>query len=49
MRATAIVCTRERDQLGRTTTITMFGNQVGLAVAREIRDLLNKAIPEDEP
>ena len=49
LRAVAVVCTRARDQLGRTTTITMFGNQVGLAVAREIRDWLNKAIPEDEP
>jgi hypothetical protein len=48
MRATAIVCTRERDQLGRTTAITMFGQVVSMAVARAIRDWLIKAIPEDE-
>ena len=49
LRAVAVVCTRARDQLGRTTTITIFGNVVAMAVAREIRDWLNKAIPEDEP
>ena len=49
LRATAIVCTRVRDQLGRTTEITIFGNVVTMAGAREIRDWLNKAIPEDEP
>ena len=49
LRATAIVCTRVRDQLGRTTEITIFGNVVAMAVAREIRDWLNKAIPEDVP
>ena len=46
---TATICTRARDQLGRTTAITIFGNVVAMAVAREIRDWLNKAIPEDEP
>ena len=45
---TATICTRARDQLGRTTAITIFGNVVAMAVAREIRDWLNKAIPEDE-
>ena len=49
LRAVAVVCTRVRDQLGRTTEITIFGNVVAMAVAREIRDWLNKAIPEDEP
>ena len=49
LRATAIVCTRVRDQLGRTTEITIFGNVVTMAVARAIRDWLIKAIPEDEP
>ena len=46
---TATICTRARDQLGRTTEITIFGNVVTMAGAREIRDWLNKAIPEDEP
>ena len=46
---TATICTRVRDQLGRTTEITIFGNVVTMAGAREIRDWLNKAIPEDEP
>ena len=49
LRATAIVCTRARDQLGRTTAITIFGNVVAMAVAREIRDWLNEALPKDKP
>ena len=49
LRATAIVCTRVRDQLGRTTEITIFGNVVAMAVAREIRDWLNRVLPEEKP